>query len=249
MKVTTVRSKDGKYNIHIRIESRAEKGICHEIKAILEDIDSICERDPAARNRVEVLLLYSGVHALILHRIAYAMQNKGWKLSARAVSQFGKFLTGIEIHPAATVGKALLIDHGSGVVIGETAIVGDYCTLYQGVTLGGTGKETGKRHPTLGDRVMVGAGAKVLGNITVGSGSKIAAGAVVLNDVPENSTAVGVPAKVVRRNGEKITETDLDQVNIPDPVENELRAIRERLEKVEKLLSENAHNDDFGLEI
>lgn len=238
MKKTVTQNDMGKYKIIIKLEGKLEKCICREIRAILEDIDSICERDPAARGRAEVLLLYSGVHAVILHKAAYAMHKRGWKMSARAVSQFGKFLTGIEIHPAAKIGKALLIDHGSGVVIGETAVIGDYCTLYQGVTLGGTGKDTGKRHPTLGDYVMVGAGAKVLGNITVGSGSKIAAGAVVLGDVPEDSTAVGVPAKVVRRKGERVIETDLDQVNIPDPIENELRALRERLAKVEELLKE-----------
>lgn len=238
MKKTITRNDTGKYKIKITLDGKIEKCVCREIKAIIEDIDSICERDPAARGRAEVLLLYSGVHAVILHRAAHAMQKKGWKLPARAVSQFGKFLTGIEIHPAATVGKALLIDHGSGVVIGETAVIGDYCTLYQGVTLGGTGKETGKRHPTLGDNVMIGAGAKVLGNINVGSGSKIAAGAVVLADVPEDATAVGVPAKIVRRNGEKVPSNDLDQVNIPDPIENELRALRERLAKVEDLLKD-----------
>lgn len=239
MKKTVTRSDTGKYKVKITLDGKLEKSICREIKSILEDVDSICERDPAARGRAEVFLLYSGIHAVLLHKVAYAMQKKGWKMPARAVSQFGKFLTGIEIHPAATIGKALLIDHGSGVVIGETAIIGDYCTLYQGVTLGGTGKETGKRHPTLGDHVMVGAGAKVLGNIKIGSGSKVAAGAVVLADVPENSTAVGVPAKVVRRNGEKVPESDLDQVNIPDPIENELRSLRERLAAVEEVLKAN----------
>lgn len=231
-----IQNDAGKYNITITLDKSWKKAIYRGINSVIEDVDSICERDPAAVGRLEVLLLYSGVHAVLLHRVAHAMQTKGWVLPARAVSQFGKFLTGIEIHPAAKIGKALLIDHGSGVVIGETAIIGDYCTIYQGVTLGGTGKETGKRHPTLGDYVMVGAGAKVLGNITIGSGSKVAAGAVVLSDVPENSTAVGIPAKVVRKDGEKVEKSDLDQVNIPDPVENELRAIRERMENVEKML-------------
>lgn len=246
MKKTVTRNDTGRYKIEIQIDKAWEKQLCKSVKGIVEEIDSICERDPAARGRAEVLLLYSGVHALLLYRIAHAMNGKGWKLAARALSQFGKFLTGVEIHPAAQIGKALLIDHGSGVVIGETAIVGDYCTIYQGVTLGGTGKETGKRHPTLGDYVMIGAGAKVLGNITVGSGSKIAAGAVVLGDVPENSTAVGIPAKIVRRCGEKVEKSDLDQVNIPDPVENELRTIREKMANIEKLLEslKNAQNTE-----
>lgn len=234
MKKTVTRTDTGKYKINICLDNLFEKSICREIRGILADIDSICERDPAARGRAEVLLLYSGVHALILHRLAHAMHAKGWRFSARAVSQIARFLTGIEIHPGATIGKGLFIDHGAGVVIGETAIIGDNCTIYQGVTLGGTGKETGKRHPTLGDNVMVGSGAKLLGNFTVGSGSKIAAGAVVLSDVPENATAVGIPARVVRRDGAKIVKQDLDQVHIPDPVENELRRLRERIEELEK---------------
>ena len=171
-----------------------------------------------------------------MHRFAHFLHTHNLKFSARAVSQFAKFTTGIEIHPGAKIGKGLFIDHGAGVVIGETAEIGDNCTIYQGVTLGGTGKETGKRHPTLGDNVMVGAGAKLLGGFTVGSGSKIAAGAVVLGDVPENCTAVGIPAHVVRRDGEKVRD-DLDQVNIPDPVENELNAIRARIAELEKLLN------------
>lgn len=237
MKKDVTRSDTGKYSVKVTLDGKLEKKVYREVRRVLEDVDSICERDPAARSRIEVLTLYSGVHAVLLHRAAHAMNDKGWRFAARAVSQFGKFLTGIEIHPGATIGKGLLIDHGSGVVIGETAVVGDYCTIYQGVTLGGTGKESGKRHPTLGDNVMVGAGAKLLGNFTVGSGSKIAAGAVVLGDVPENSTAVGVPAKVVRRNGKKVRGNDLDQVNIPDPVETELRCFRERIVKLEKTVA------------
>lgn len=227
--------KKVKFGIKISLESSLGKSVCREIRAIVSDIDSICERDPAARGRAEVLLLYSGLHALIMYRISHQLQLKGLKLPARAVSQFSKFLTGIEIHPGATIGKGLFIDHGSGVVIGETAIVGDNCTIYQGVTLGGTGKETGKRHPTLGNNVMVGAGAKLLGNFTVGSNSKIAAGAVVLSDVPECSTAVGIPAHIVKRDGEKVEPSaDLDQVHIPDPIENELRALRERVAVLEE---------------
>ena len=198
---------------------------------IKEDIDIICERDPAARSRAEVLMLYSGLHALLIYRAAHALHEKGFCFTARAMSQIGRLLTGIEIHPGAQIGRGLFIDHGSGVVIGETAIIGDYCTLYQGVTLGGTGKDTGKRHPTLGDHVMVGAGAKLLGNFTVGSGSKIAAGAVVLGEVPENSTAVGIPARVVRRAGQKVD--DLDQTHIPDPVSQALCRIGVRLEEMQ----------------
>lgn len=233
MKKTINRTESGKFHIIFTPETPIERAIVCDAKSILADIDSICERDPAARGRAEVMLLYSGVHALILHRLAHAMHKQGWKFSARAVSQIARFLTGIEIHPGATIGKGLFIDHGSGVVIGETAIVGDNCTIYQGVTLGGTGKQTGKRHPTLGDNVMVGSGAKLLGNFTVGSGAKIAAGAVVLGDVPENSTAVGIPAKVVRRDGAKVVAQDLDQVHIPDPIENELKKIRERIDELE----------------
>ena len=185
------------------------------------------------------MLLYSGFHALVMYRAAHALHKRGKHFAARFVSQGARFLTGIEIHPGATIGKGLFIDHGSGVVIGETAIVGDNCTIYQGVTLGGTGKETGKRHPTLGNNVMVGSGAKLLGNFTVGDNSKIAAGAVVLGDVPENSTAVGIPAKVVRKKGAKIVEADLDQTHIPDPVSAELAAIRRELEKLKTKIDEN----------
>jgi len=170
---------------------------------------------------------------VLLYRVAHAL-NDTCPLTARTISQITRFFTGIEIHPGATIGKGLFIDHGSGVVIGETAIVGDNCTIYQGVTLGGTGKDTGKRHPTLGDNVMVGSGAKLLGNFTVGSGAKIASGAVVLTDIPENSTAVGVPAKVVRRNGFKVE--DLDQIHIPDPVQRELRCLAKRVHLLEETL-------------
>lgn len=230
---------DFRPEIKITLTTALGKSIYRQVLAIKDDIDAICARDPAARNRAEVLMLYSGLHALIMYRISHALQKRGLKLGARAVSQFAKFLTGIEIHPGATIGKGLFIDHGSGVVIGETAIIGDNCTIYQGVTLGGTGKETGKRHPTLGDNVLIGAGAKLLGNFTVGSNSKIAAGAVVLGDVPENSTAVGIPAKVVKRDGEKVKPAeDLDQIHVPDPIENELEALRCRIAKLESEIKE-----------
>ncbi len=200
---------------------------------IRDDIDAICERDPAARSRAEVLCLYSGLHALMLYRASHALHEKGYYFPARLISQGAKFLTGIEIHPGAQIGKGLFIDHGSGVVIGETSIIGDNCTLYQGVTLGGTGKDTGKRHPTLGNNVLVGAGAKLLGNFEIGDGAKIAAGAVVLRDVPENCTAVGIPARVVRRGGEKLPTDEMDQTHIPDPVAQQLSRIEARIAKLE----------------
>ncbi len=199
------------------------------------EIASIRERDPAASSSLEVALLYSGFHAILAYRIAHALHAKGYILPARLISQTAKMITGIEIHPAAKIGKGLFIDHGSGVVIGETAEIGDNCTLYQGVTLGGTGKDVGKRHPTLGDNVMVGAGAKVLGPIKVGNNCKIAANAVVLSEVPDNSTAVGIPARVVKRNNVRV---DLDQVHMPDPVSQELCRMRIRLEQLEKRLEE-----------
>ena len=166
------------------------------------DIRAVRERDPAARNSAEILLLYSGLHAVMLHRPAYFLYRHRFFFLARLISQIARFLTGIEIHPGAKIGQGVFIDHGSGIVIGETAEVGDGCTLYQGVTLGGTGKDHGKRHPTLGKNVLVGSGAKILGPFTVGDNAKIAAGAVVLESIPPDSTAVGVPAHVVRRNGE-----------------------------------------------
>ena len=217
--------------ITIPLRSKAAKAVYHECLAIRDEVDSILERDPAATGRAEVLLLYSGLHALLMHRVAHRMQQKGWQIPARAVSQLAKFLTGIEIHPGAMIGKGLFIDHGAGVVIGETAVVGDNCTIYQGVTLGGTGKQTGKRHPTLGDNVMVGAGAKLLGNFTVGSGSRIAAGAVVLTDVPENATAVGVPAKVVRVAGKRVPDEKRG-----NPYDSEIRQLRRHIALLEEKL-------------
>ena len=201
------------------------KSIKEEIRA---DIDAVKSRDPAAKSDIEIMLLYSGVHAILAYRIAHKLYLSNHYFSARAISQAARHLTGIEIHPGAEIGKGLFIDHGMGVVIGETTVIGDNCTLYQGVTLGGTGKDTGKRHPTLGNNVMVGAGAKVLGPITIEDNCKVAANAVVLKEIPENSTAVGIPAKVVRRDGRRVD--DLDQVNIPDPVANEISEIRAKLD-------------------
>ncbi|MBC8558525.1 serine O-acetyltransferase EpsC [Fumia xinanensis] len=201
------------------------------------DIRAIKERDPASRNSFEIVMLYSGLHAIMLHRPAHFLYRHKWFFLARFLSQFARFLTGIEIHPGAKIGKGVFIDHGSGVVIGETTEIGDGCTIYQGATLGGTGKEKGKRHPTLGKNVLVGTGAKILGPFKVGDNSKIAANAVVLEEIPPDSTAVGVPARVVKQNGKRICE-DLDQIHIPDPVSQELCQMRHRIDKLEKLLRE-----------
>ena len=218
---------------------RASLSLREFVDEIRDDVQSVLERDPAAKNGVEVVLLYSGVHALVAYRVAHKLYLSRHYFSARAVSQAAKMITGIESHPGATIGKGLMIDHGTGVVIGETAEIGDNCTIYQGVTLGGTGKDVGKRHPTLGNNVMVGAGAKVLGPVNLGDNTKIAAGAVVLNDTPESSTAVGIPAKIVRRKGEKVSNTpDLDQIHIPDPVQRELDSLRETVETLKKEITE-----------
>lgn len=210
------------------------------------DIKSILERDPAARNGFEVFMLYPGFHALIGYRIAHWFYRNNMKFMARWISQCAKFWTGIEIHPGATIGKGLFIDHGTGVVIGETAEIGDDCTIYQGVTLGGTGKDLGKRHPTLGNNVMVGAGAKVLGPFKVGDNSKIAANAVVLSEVEPDSTCVGVPARVVKRGSVRIAsvKSDLDQIHIPDPVSMELCRLLMRIESLEKQLNNTKNEID-----
>ena len=206
------------------------------------DIRAVKERDPAARNSVEVLLLYSGLHAIMLHRPAYWLYNHDHFFLARWISQYAKFRTGVEIHPGAKIGTGVFIDHGAGIVIGETAEVGDGCTLYQGVTLGGSGKDVGKRHPTLGKNVTVGSGAKVLGPFTIGDNTKIAAGAVVLEAIPANATAVGVPARVVKLDGVRVTQ-DLDQIHMPDPVGQEFSALKEQISalsrRVEQLEKEN----------
>ncbi|MCH5350154.1 MAG: serine O-acetyltransferase [Oscillospiraceae bacterium] len=199
---------------------------------IKSDIESVKRRDPAARSTLEILLTYSGLHAVLMYRVSHWFYTKKLYTIARCISQIARLITGIEIHPGAKIGKGFFIDHGSGVVIGETTEIGDYCLVYQGVTLGGTGKEKGKRHPTLGNNVMVGAGARVLGPFKVGDNAKIAANAVVLEEVPPNCTAVGVPARIVRRNGKRVN--DLDQIHIPDPVAQELCAHLIRIEKLEK---------------
>lgn len=205
-------------------------------KQIKEDLDAFKTRDPAARSRAEIFFLYNGFHAVLYYRFAHWLYNHKRYFLARWVSQRAKFKTGVEIHPAAKIGKGLCIDHGTGIVIGETAEIGNNCLIYQGVTLGGTGKDTGKRHPTLGDNVMVGSGAKILGPFTIGSNSKIAANAVVLEAIPPNSTAVGVPARVIRQNGQKVEP--MDQVHIPDPMVQELCRLSARVRQLEKKLKE-----------
>lgn len=200
------------------------------------DIEAFRQRDPAATSDAEILLLYSGLHARTAHRLSHKLFKSGHPFAARAVSQGAKMLTGIEIHPGATIGRGLVIDHGTGVVIGETAEIGDNCTIYQGVTLGGTGKNVGKRHPTLGNNVMIGAGAKVLGPLTIGDNVKIAAGAVALHDIPEGSTAVGIPARVVSIDGVRVAN-DLDQIHIPDPVKEELSALGEEIAALRRELA------------
>ena len=204
---------------------------------LIEDIRAYQRNDPAARSAVEILLLYNGLHATIDYRIAHWLLRHHCRFLARAVSQWSKLWTGIEIHPGARIGRRLVIDHGTGIVIGETAEIGDDCLLYQGVTLGGTGKDVGKRHPTLGNNVMVGAGAKVLGPIHVGNNARIAANAVVLREVPDNATVVGVPGHVVRLCGEK-----LDHIHTPDPVMLELETLKQRLSRLEARL-EDAQSD------
>lgn len=199
-----------------------------------QDIQSVKDRDPAARSTMEILFLYPGFKAIRMHRMANSFYRHKMYFIARYVSQRASRKTGVEIHPAVKLGKNFFIDHGTGVVIGETAEIGDNVTLYQGVTLGGTGKETGKRHPTLGNNVMVGAGAKVLGSVTIGDNVKIAAGAVVLNDIPPNSTAVGVPARVVRVDGERVE--DLDQVHIPDPIAQEISRLESEIEALKAMM-------------
>ena len=200
------------------------------------DLDAVMERDPAARNRLEVFFLYSGYKAVRSHRRANWFFRHNMKFIARFISQRSRHKTGIEIHPGATIGKGLFIDHGMGVVIGETTEIGENCTLYQGVTLGGTGKDTGKRHPTLGNNVLVGCGARVLGPFKVGDNARIAAGAVVLNEIPPDSTAVGVPAQVVKMHGERIDI--LDQIHYTNPVTQQIQRLNNEIEELKKRLED-----------
>ena len=197
-----------------------------------EEFQVIQERDPAIHSPMEVLL-YPSFRVMLKYRRAHKLYLKGHYFLARWISQRAARKTGIEIHPGATIGKGLFIDHGSGVIIGETTIIGDNVTLYQGVTLGGTGKEQGKRHPTIGNNVMISAGAKILGSFTIGDNSKIGAGSVVLEEVPPNSTVVGVPGHVVKRNNQRLPQEELDQVHLPDPVKEELSMLRKRMQQME----------------
>jgi serine O-acetyltransferase len=206
--------------------------------AIREQIDTIFREDPAAKSVVEILLCYPGLHAALLHRLSHPLYKAGMPLLPRLISQFARWMTGIEIHPGAKIGRRFFIDHGMGVVIGETAEIGDDVLIYQGVTLGGTGKESGKRHPTLGNKVVVGGGAKVLGNITIGDNARIGAGSVVIHSVPENSTVVGIPGKVVRTRADA-SET-LDHGKLPDPEGQAIADLTRRVAELEATLKELA---------
>ena len=203
-------------------------------KTIRDDLSVVFERDPAATNRLEVILTYSGFHALVAYRIAHRLHARGVPFLPRLISQIARLLTGVEIHPAAKIGKCFFIDHGMGVVIGETSEIGDYVTLFQGVTLGGTGKERGKRHPTLGDHVVVGAGAKILGGIKIGDKVKIGANSVVLKSVPPNSTVIGVPGRIVKAEGGRMPEATMDHINIPDPIVDRFEALERELIELRK---------------
>lgn len=208
---------------------------------LTETLSAYQARDPAARSKLEVFLLYPGVHATMYHQAAHFCYCHKMKFLARTISQWSRFWTGIEIHPGAKIGRRLVIDHGMGIVIGETAEIGDDCLIYHGVTLGGTGKDVGKRHPTIGNNVLIGAGAKVLGPFTVGDNSRIASNSVVLSEIPPDSTAVGVPAKVVRIAGKKVNYVgDVDQVSVSDPVSTELAALRRELNELRRKVEGDA---------
>ncbi|WP_179233018.1 serine O-acetyltransferase [Paenibacillus rigui] len=201
-----------------------------------EDIETIFENDPAARSWFEVAFTYSGLHALWAHRVGHWFYKRGWYTTARIISQISRFMTGIEIHPGAVIGRRFFIDHGMGVIIGETCEIGDDVVLYQGVTLGGTGKEKGKRHPTIGNNVVIASGAKVLGSFKVGDNSRIGANAVVLSEVPQNSTVVGIPGRIVKRDGVRIGK--LDHNNLPDPVIDMFRQMQQQIEGLKQELDE-----------
>ncbi|AHV99244.1 serine O-acetyltransferase [Paenibacillus sabinae] len=198
---------------------------------IKSDIQAVLDNDPAARNRFEVVFTYAGLHSIWAHRIAHRLYRREWFTVARMVSQFSRFMTGIEIHPGARIGKRLFIDHGMGVVIGETCEIGDDVIIYQGVTLGGTGKEKGKRHPTVGNNVVIGSGAKVLGSFRIGDNCNVGSNSVVLREVPDNSTVVGNPGRIVKRNGERVRDR-LDHTKLPDPVVDSLRFLQKEIEEL-----------------
>ncbi len=203
-----------------------------------DEIKATLERDPAATGSLTIILSYPGIHALFYHRLGNFFHRSNMPFFARTISQIGRFFTGIEIHPGATIGKGFFIDHGMGVVIGETSVVGDNVTIFQGATLGGTGKEKGKRHPTIGNNVVIGAGAKVLGNITIGDNVSVGANAVVLKDVPPNSTVVGVPGRVARREGKRVSGTNLDYTSLPDPLTQALDKLHREIAEIEKELKD-----------
>jgi len=206
------------------------------LKDFRQDLQAVFDRDPAATSRLEVIFTYAGFHALLIFRIAHWLKVHDVPFVPRALSQLARWLTGIEIHPSAKIGTGFFIDHGMGVVIGETAEVGDYVTLFQGVTLGGTGKERGKRHPTVGNHVVVGAGAKILGGITIGDNVKIGANSVVLKNVAANSTVIGVPARVIKTQGERLPDATMDHINLPDPISDRLLALEQELIDLRKKL-------------
>ncbi|RIW30011.1 serine O-acetyltransferase [Bacillus salacetis] len=207
-------------------------------KHLREDIQTVFDQDPAARNALEVILTYSGLHAIWAHRLAHAFYKRKFYFIARVISQISRFFTGVEIHPGAVIGSRFFIDHGMGVVIGETCEIGDNVTIFQGVTLGGTGKEKGKRHPTIQDNALVATGAKVLGSIIVGENSKVGAGSVVLKDVPPNSTVVGIPGRVVIKDGVKVKGKDFNHTDLPDPVADRCNDLENQILVLKKMLTE-----------
>jgi serine O-acetyltransferase len=208
---------------------------------VRQDLQAVFDRDPAATSTLEVILTYAGFHALLTYRIAHRLRKMGVPVLPRVLSYVARWLTGIEIHPAAKIGTGFFIDHGMGVVIGETSEIGDYVTLFQGVTLGGTGKEHGKRHPTLGNHVVVGAGAKILGGIKIGDNVKIGANSVVLKSVPANSTVIGVPARIIKTEGERLPEATMDHINLPDPIADRFEALEREIIDLRKKLDEKEH--------
>ncbi len=212
-----------------------------------DEIKATFERDPAATSFLEVLLTYSGLHAMIFYRIGHKLWESKVPFLPRLISQIARFMTGIEIHPGAAIGKSFFVDHGMGVVIGETSVIGNNVTLFQGVTLGGTGKERGKRHPTIGDNVVIGAGAKILGNVKIGDNVQVGANAVVVKDVPDNSTVVGVPGRVVRKEGKKVSGISLDHTSLPDPLAQRLDRLQDEIDHIEKEIKEHGNKKNENI--